>query len=608
MAYKTFRNRTMPLEFNATDAPFDRLTGAERERTRAALDVAYYRPSQTIIARGGEPEGLFVVIKGCVEERDGAETVALRGPGDWFDSRALVQGRGANAFVAREETLCHLLPRAAALRLIADNPRFGAFFYADVSRKLEAVAADDDAARTRPMMHTRVRELRLAQAPVVAGQDTIAAVGARLDAAGANAALVREGGRTGVVTGTDLWRAAVLKRLPLTTPASTIATFAPVAVEADDFVARALMKMTKHNVRRVAVMEAGLYIGFLEDIDLLAFLGAGSQAIAARIDRAASVDELKPAAELIAAQPRLLRRQGVKIEVVCEIVSDLNRSLFAKTFAALAPPAIRERGCLFVMGSEGRGEQTVRTDQDNGLLLTQEVPQEELDSFRARFSAALESFGFPPCLGGVMVSNPKWSKPADEFRADIRRWIAVRDEGAALDAAILFDAAAVAGDWAALEALKRDLVAAAAGERAFLAQFAKAVDAFPTPIGMFNTLVTSKGEGEALDLKKGGIFPIVHGVRALALERGIGEAGTTARIMKLAQEGAFAKDFASDLVEAFHFLMALRLDAQLAEMGATSLVRPGALTTMERDLLRDALHVAKRLREIVRRRFDLAAF
>ena len=172
----------------------------------------------------------------------------------------------------------------------------------------------------------------------------------------------------------------------------------------------------------------------------------------------------------------------------------------------------------------------------------------------------------------------------------------------------MFDAAPVAGDWAALEALKRDLVGAAAGERAFLAQFARAVDAFPTPIGMFNTLVTSKGEGDALDLKKGGIFPIVHGVRALALDRGIGEAGTVARIAKLTEGGAFAAEFAADLVEAFHFLTALRLDAQLAEMGASSLVRPGALSTMERDLLRDALHVAKRLREIVRRRFNLAAF
>ena len=598
----------MPLEFDATEAPFDRLTIAERERTRAALDVAYFRPLQTIIARDGETEGLFVVIKGCVEERDGGETIALRGPGDWFDSRALVQGRGANAFVAREETLCHLLPRAAALRLIADNPRFGAFFYADVSRKLGAVAADDDAASARPLMQTRVRELRLAQAPVVSGQDTIAGVGARLDAAGANAALVSEGERTGVVTGTDLWRATVLKRLPLTTPVSAIATFALVAVEADDFVARALMKMTKHNVRRVAVSDAGATIGFLEDIDLLAFLGAGSQAIAARIDRAASIDDLKPAAERIAAQPRLLRRQGVKIEVVCEIVSDLNRSLFAKTFAALAPPSILARGCLFVMGSEGRGEQTVRTDQDNGLLLTEAVPPEDLDSFRARFSAALASFGFPPCPGGVMVSNPKWSKTADEFRADIARWIAIRDEAAALDASILFDAAAVAGDWAPLESLKRDLIGAASGERAFLAQFAKAVDAFPTPIGMFNTLVTPKGAGDALDLKKGGIFPIVHGVRALALDKGIGEAGTAARIAKLAEEGAFAREFAADLIEAFHFLMALRLDAQLAEMGASSLVRPGALTTMERDLLRDALQVAKRLREIVRRHFNLAAF
>ena len=73
-----------------------------------------------------------------------------------------------------------------------------------------------------------------------------------------------------------------------------------------------------------------------------------------------------------------LHRQGVKVEQIAEITSDLNRRLFVKLFDLLAPPAIREHGCLMIMGSEGRGEQTVRTDQDNGLLLDGPVPEAEL--------------------------------------------------------------------------------------------------------------------------------------------------------------------------------------------------------------------------------------
>ncbi len=149
----------MAQAFDASNAPFDRLTPTEVETVRAALDIGYFRPRETIIARDGSPDSLFIVLKGSVEERDGAEIVALRGPGDAFDSRALVQGGGSNAFVAHEETLCHLLPRDATLRLINQNPRFAAFFYLDISRKLDAAASEAEESKLGPMMNARVSEL-----------------------------------------------------------------------------------------------------------------------------------------------------------------------------------------------------------------------------------------------------------------------------------------------------------------------------------------------------------------------------------------------------------------------------------------------------------------
>ena len=157
----------MAFSFNSANAPFDQLTQAQAESVRSALDIGYFRPHETIIAKDGAPDSLFIVIKGCIEERDGHELLGLRGPGNWFDSRALVQGGGSNAFVAREETLCHLLPRDLTLRLINENPRFGAYFYLDISRKLDAIARDDETQRLRPMMHTRVGELFLHPAALV---------------------------------------------------------------------------------------------------------------------------------------------------------------------------------------------------------------------------------------------------------------------------------------------------------------------------------------------------------------------------------------------------------------------------------------------------------
>ncbi len=598
----------MAQPFDAGAAPFNRLSPEEVGFVRNALDIGYFRPGETIVARDSAPESLFIVIKGCVEERDGDDVVALRGPGDTFDSRALVQGGGSNAFVAREETLLNLLPRDLTLKLINQNARFASFFYLDIARKLEAVSREEEAARFAPLMDARVADLSLRVAAFIEATDSIQRAGAKMRELNAYALFVRDGERTGVLTRSDLVNAAIVNRQPIDTPVGPLVNHRVVSVAPRDFVSTALLRMTKHNKRRVAVMEDGEFVGVLEDIDLLSFLAGNSQLVAQQVDRASSVADLAQAAQKIVPQIRMLRRQGVKIEAVCEIVSDLNQRLHAKLFSLLAPQSIRERGGLIVMGSEGRGEQTFRTDQDNGLILSESVPEGDLETFRADFFHGLETCGFPPCPGNVMVRNPVWSKTLADYRDDFRRWLALGDDTGMMNIAILFDAKAVAGNAGLLSAAKQDLIEAMRGERVHLARFARAIEAFPSPIGLFNNLVTSKSEGNALDLKKGGVFPIVHGVRALALEKGLDETGTAARIARLAELGMFEPQFARELTEALRYLMSMRLDAEIAEQASTSLVRPRELTTMERDALRDAFQVAKRLREMVRRHFNLAMF
>jgi CBS domain-containing protein len=262
------------------------------------------------------------------------------------------------------------------------------------------------------------------------------------------------------------------------------------------------------------------------------------------------------------------------------------------------------------MGSEGRAEQTARTDQDNGLILSGAVEKVKLDAFRAAFSGALAGFGFPPCPGHVMVSNPAWSKPLSDYVADFRNWLTLPDDAAHMNVAILFDARCVAGDPALLTEAKTTLIDMVRGEQAFLAHFARSIDLFATPIGLFRTLITSAGNGDAIDLKKGGLFPIVHGVRSLALERGLVETATDKRINRLRDMGVLHAEFARELHQAFHFMLMLRLDGQLAESaGATgTLVRPSSLSSMERDLLRDAFYVVKKFREFIRHHFKLSVF
>ena len=594
--------------FDAATAPFDRLTAEEAESLREALDVAYFRPNQTIIAEGAAPEGLYIIVKGAVEEREQGELLGLLGPKDFFDSRALVQGAGVSAFVAREETLCALAPRADLLRLINGNPRFGAFFYSDISRKLDAMAHQDQSSQIEEMMRARVRDLFLLPAAVIDAVQPIASAGRIMRDIDCNALLVKDGERMGIVTGMNLSKAVVLKGMSIDDAVGSIAQYEMITVAPDDFVSQALLMMTKHNKRRLVVKEGDHFVGILEDINLLSHFAGNSQIVVGRIDRAGTLHELGAAAAQIAEQIRPLRRQGVKFEVVAEIVSDLNRRLFARLFTLLCPPKLKGKCCLIVMGSEGRGEQAVRTDQDNGLILSEPVDPAVLQKFRDDFSGALAEFGFPPCPGKVMVNNPLWSRTLAEYISDFGVWIGTPDEKSAMNVAIFYDAAAVAGDESLLTRAKQALVEKLSHERVFLGRFAKSIEAFEPPIGLFNRLKLQEGDGDALDLKKGGIFPIVHGVRSLAIEQGLEETNTFKRLDKLAELGLLKPEFSRDLERALSYLQTLRLDAQLGAAASGSLLRPGELTSMDRDLLRDSFQVVKKLRELLRHHFNLNMF
>jgi CBS domain-containing protein len=599
----------MPNAFDPANPPFDRLTGPEMETLRKALDIGYFRPGEIIVAQGAAADALYVVIKGVVEERDGDEVTALLGPKDSFDGRALVQGRSGSAFAAREETLCYLLPRQVALNLIQANPRFAAYFYLELSRKLDAMAREDEDSRVGTLMRARVSDMNLYPASFVDASDTIETAGRRMRDVDTNALFVRDGERIGILTGMNLSKAVVLDRMKLEAPIGKLAQYNVISLSPGDFIYSALILMTKTNKRRVAVHDGKTYVGILEDITLLSFLAGNTRIVAGRIDRAATLPEMAAAAREIGGQVRLLRRQGVKIEVIAEIVSDLNRRLLARLFDLLAPPPIRGGGCLVVMGSEGREEQTVRTDQDNALILAEPVEEAVLDAFRHDFTAALESFGFAPCPGNVMVRNPMWSQTVDAYTTMFHHWVAMPDEHSHMNVAILYDAVAVAGDASLLARAKAELIETVRGRSAFMVHFARSIDAFPMALGFFNKLVTRDGHGDAVDLKKGGIFPIVHGVRSLALERGLSETNTAARIQRLVDIGMFNRDFGRELTQSLYFLMTLRLDSQLASAGATgALVRPADMSSLQRDLLRDAFGVVKQFREIVRRHFNLGAF
>ncbi|MEQ1714414.1 MAG: putative nucleotidyltransferase substrate binding domain-containing protein [Hyphomicrobium sp.] len=605
----------MPQAFDIQNPPFDRLDTREAGALKAKLDIGYWGPGETIIERGKAAENLHVIIKGSVEERDGDEVESILRHKDSFDARALVHGAAGTTFVAAEETLCYLVPKDVILELIKTNTGFAAFFYSEVSRKLTNYAEqhDDTSGGMNQVLRARVSETRLHDVCYIDASATIADAARKMEDLHNNTLFVKDGARTGIITGTNLSKAAVLMARPLDTRVGDVAHFNIFTVDANDFIFEALIKMTRHRVRRLAVVSEGSYIGTLEDIDILGLVAGNSQLIPGRIDRARSIADLEPAARDIQGQVERLHRQGVKVEVIAEITSDLNRALFAKLFELLAPPSIKEAGCLMVMGSEGRGEQTVRTDQDNGLLLERPVPEGELDGFRSIFTAALERLGFPPCPGNIMVRNPQWSQTVEAFIQQIKGWVLTPDENSAMNLGVFFDAVPVAGHSEFVARAKTAMCDLMRGEQAYLARFAKAIDQFEDPsVGLLSSIMATVGvASDAVHIKKSGIFPIVHGVRVLAIQEELDETSTPERLDALAKSGVLSQALVDDLKSALSYLMEIRLRSQLTAMRTNrrdeeAIVRLGHLSARERDLLRDALKVVKRFKEVVRARFHLA--
>ena len=344
-----------------------------------------------------------------------------------------------------------------------------------------------------------------------------------------------------------------------------------------------------------------------------------SHLIALQIERAQDVAGLKLCAVQMDALVLLLRGSGSRIEHISQIVCERHRQLFARLWGLLAPAELVANSCLLVMGSEGRGEQILKTDQDNALLLRDGVEFPGLQELTARFSAALIDFGYPPCPGHIMLSEPLWCQPLAAFKETLRGWMFGGEADGAMNLAVFVDAAAVAGDAALLHEARRFIDEHLVDNDAFFARFANAADQFDDGAGWWAKLVhlahlagrSDDAEAQAFDLKKLSSFPVVHGVRALALQHHVAALGTAARLQVLAQRHLLPAATAHDLTEALHFLMALKLDNHLRQRRAgqpvSNRVQLAALGTHEREGLKDALAVIKRFRQHLRVHFRLDA-
>lgn len=603
----------MPSAFNFSASPFDCLTLQEQQLVRNSVDVVYFREGDTILDQSIEPTHLFVIIKGYVSQYEGSEITTNYGPDDSFDGRGLVAGRVSSRFVATEEVVAYQLARQAVTELIASNATFGALLFSDLGDKLSALSERKGRHELQSLTMARVDEAYLRMVHYVEYSTDILSVVRIFQQHRTSNVLVRDSaqGRLGIFTATALQR-AVLDGRPLDQlPVGDLSNFSLIEVQKSDQLGDAMAVMLRRRVHRVVVVDDDhSIVGILEALDLFSFLSNRSHLITERIEEAEDLAGLSAAAAQITRMIAVLHRGGSRINLIAKLVQQLNARLFERAWQLIAPEDLVRNSCLFVMGSEGRGEQLLKTDQDNGLVLRNGYePPSDLADICERFSKALADFGYPACPGNIMVSNPDWRKDSATFSQMVRQWLLMPDGDSLMKLAIFMDAHAVCGDASLLQEVEQGLRQLATDNDAMMQRYAAAIDAFGSSSGWWNRLLGLGESVEQLNIKKEGIFPLVHGVRSLALAHHVEATGTVGRIEALVATEAMPQQMGADLIESLQFFMGLKLKAGLLELDmdrpVTGAIDVSRLSSLDRDLLKDTLGVVKGFKQLLRQRFHL---
>ena len=591
--------------------PFSLLDAAGRKRLVESVDMGFHPAGEVLMSVGQPSAHAYVLLKGRahafeLDEAGRERPFADYGPGELFGAWASITGGARYHFRADTDCLSFLIPAAVFRELMAGQPAFSSYF----SERLSARGrlAEPSSPELAELMLAQAGDAQLAPAETVPAGTSIAQASARLRERRVDCLLVHDPGQPGpgIVTRTDLLEALALKQLPLEAPVGPLASRPLVGVEAGDALFQALIAMTARNIERVVVYRGEEVAGTLGMAEVLSHYANHSHLISLRLARAADLAEVADAARDMTRLVRTLHAQGARIAYLMELVSALNSRVMGRIFELLVPRQYHGQVCLLVMGSEGRREQLLKTDQDNALIVADDLDWPGLDAAMQAFSAALEQVGYPPCPGKVMVDNPHWRMTAAQWRQRIGQWRLQRDGQAQLDLSIALDARPIAGHLDLFAPVQEHLMSLGQDE-VLLHHMARATLNFETPLTFLGQV---KGEARGTDLKKGGIFPVVHGLRCLALRHGIEARNSFERCRELAAAGAISAELGHDLPQALAVFQRLRLDAQLAALdegrAPDNFVVVERLRRLDRELLRDALRVAREFRQHIRLVFHLA--
>ncbi len=612
------------INFLKNIPPFQFLEEKTLKDIAKNISMEFY-PKDTIILRQDGPpsEYLQIIKKGGVKvyiKTDGDEVVIdYRGEGDTFGFLSLVGRDRARANVKTiDDTICYLIDKETVLKLLDSSPVFTEYFlkshltkYIDRTYKEMHSKSLFYGGSDRLLFTTQIGDIATKEVITVEQGATIQDA-ARIMAKNKVSSLIIIDNNSipvGIVTDGDLREKVVAKGRDVNEPISNIMSLPLIRVDARDYCFEAVLKMIRHNIHHLLVVKDGELKGVITNHDLMLLQGSSPLSFSKDIENQQTIEGLIPVAKKINMIVGLLLREGAKASNITKIISEINDRLVRKILEI----AEKKYGksptpfCWIVFGSEGRKEQTFKTDQDNAIIYAED--SDEARRYFAEFTPfvrdSLIKCGFPLCPADYMASNPKWCQPLKIWKNYFYKWISTPTPEAILRSLIFFDFRPLFGDFSLAEELRDYLTNILKGQNIFLAHMAGVITKNRPPLGFLRTFVVEKsGEHkDELNLKIRGIGPLVDIVRLFSLESGISETSTIERIRLLKDVHPIVRNSGDELEYAFEFITLLRIHHQIEQIEKNEIpdnfINPSKLSALERKSLKESFQIISKMQDLI---------
>ena len=596
--------------------PFAQMDAAALDDFLTQTQQRYYAPGDLLVepASGVVTEifyirqGAVTGVRGMAELSGGAFQYEA---GDLFPVSAAVAQRAVTAsYRAVQDTFVLVLPVDAMRALAERSAAFADFLNGRVLKFLELSRRALQVAYSSQALAEQSLETPLGQlartAPVTCGPDApLREVLQTMHGKRIGSMLVTDaqGHPLGILTRYDVLGRVALAQVPLDAPVSQVMVQPVYCLTVEHTAQDAALLMSTHGIRHVPVTRGGVAVGMVSERDLFAMQRLSLKQVSTSIRAAPDVDTLKLVAQDIRRFARSLLGQGVQARQLTALISHLNDVLTQRLLEILAEQHGIElqRLCWLALGSEGRSEQTVATDQDNALILpddTTQAQREAVLAFGRSVNLALDACGYPLCKGAIMAGEPACCLTLREWRERFAHWIEHGAPQDLLNASIYFDFRALAGDAAMADALRAEVVESARRMPRFLKQMAMNALTHAAPLNWLGSIdVDDTG---AVDLKLQGTAIFVDASRLYALAHGVTATGTRERLEAVGARLGLAPHEYQAWTGGFEFLQMLRLRVQLEDsMDAAhpNRIAVASLNDIDRRILKESFRIARALQQ-----------